>query len=134
MRSGAAAKLRLERIRMQRMSVEKLAAPSLDQHRKDKDEDERRMMTPWRSRIVVGLEALPLILLSPCLIKLLRLGLYDGEDSSILRAKIYICVAAAVGEGMWAMGGLCRVLSAVATGNCRASPGWTGEGARPHTN
>jgi hypothetical protein len=47
------------------MSVEKLAARSLDRHRKDKAEDERRMMTPSRSRIVVGLEALPLLLLSP---------------------------------------------------------------------
>jgi hypothetical protein len=60
------------------MSVEKLAARSLDRHRKDKAEDERRMMTPSRSRIVVGLEALPLLLRSPCLIKLLRQGLYDG--------------------------------------------------------
>jgi hypothetical protein len=60
------------------MSVEKLAAQSLDKDSKDKDEDERRMMTPWRSRIVAGLEALPLLLRSPCLIKLLRQGLYDG--------------------------------------------------------
>jgi hypothetical protein len=44
----------------------------------DEDEDERGMTTPWRGRIVVGLEQ-PLLLLSPCLIKLLRLGLYDGE-------------------------------------------------------
>jgi hypothetical protein len=58
------------------------------------------MMTPSRSRIVVGLEALPLLLLSPCLIKLLRQGLYDGEDSSILRARIYIHAVATVGAGM----------------------------------
>jgi hypothetical protein len=69
------------------MSVEKLAAQSLDQHSKDKAEDKRRMMTPSRSRIVVGLEALPLLLLSPCLIKLLRLGLYDGEGFVDLARK-----------------------------------------------
>jgi hypothetical protein len=49
-----------------------LAAKSLDKDGKDKDEGERRMMTPWRGRTVVGLEAQPLLLLSPSLIKLLR--------------------------------------------------------------
>src|SRR5260370_28814341 len=51
-----------------------------------------------------------------------------GKDSSILRAKIYICVVAAVGAGVYAMGGFCRVLSAVAAGSCRASPGMDSRG------
>jgi hypothetical protein len=40
MRSGAAAKLKVEKIRMQRMSVERLGKGS-------KVERERRMNTPW---------------------------------------------------------------------------------------
>jgi hypothetical protein len=57
--------------------VESLMVKSLDKG--SKAEDERGMTTPWRGRIVVGLEAQPLLLLSPYLIKLLRLELYDGE-------------------------------------------------------
>jgi hypothetical protein len=70
MRSGAAAKLRVERIRMQRVSVEKLDKDS-------KADGERRMVTPWHSRIIEGLEALSM--LSPCQIKLFLVGLYDWE-------------------------------------------------------
>ena len=42
-----------------------------------KTDDERSMVTPWRSRFIGNLEALPLLLLSPYLSKLFRVGLYE---------------------------------------------------------
>src|SRR5450759_811789 len=74
-RSGAAAKLGVERIRMHRMSVKSLVGESLDKN--SKADDERRMVTPWRSRMVRDSGALST--LSPYLIKLFRVGLYDWE-------------------------------------------------------
>jgi hypothetical protein len=79
-RSGAAAKLRVEKIRMQRMSVKSLVVESLPGESLDKNskaDDERRMVTPWRSRMVRDSGALST--LSPYLIKLFRVGLYDWE-------------------------------------------------------
>jgi hypothetical protein len=88
------------------MSVEKLAAQSLDKD--SKGEDQRRMMTPWRSRIVVGLEALPLLLLSPCLIKLLRQGLYDGAGFVDLASKnLHLFRASGWRAGVSAPRGVC---------------------------
>jgi hypothetical protein len=56
MRSGAAAaKLGVAKIRMETMSVESLDKDS-------KGDDERRMVTPWRSRIVGDWQTLSMLL------------------------------------------------------------------------
>src|SRR5712692_4633180 len=55
-------------------------AESLDVENFDDDrkgDDEGRMVTPWRSRMVTGPEALPLLLLSPGMSKIFLVGLYD---------------------------------------------------------
>ena len=69
MPSGAAAKLRVDEIRMQKISVEEASKGS-------KADVERRMITPWCGRFR-GLESI--IYASPCLIKLLCAGLYHAE-------------------------------------------------------
>ena len=71
MRSGAAAKLRVEKIRMQRMSVERLG-------KRSKVERERRMNTPWH-RINSEGPHKHSIMLSIYLIKSCCAGLYDEE-------------------------------------------------------
>jgi hypothetical protein len=84
MRSGAAAKLRMEEIRMQRMSAENLDVESLDKERLDKKsraERELRMNAPWRRINFEGLHKHS-IMLSTCLIKSCRAGLYVGFQVS----------------------------------------------------
>jgi hypothetical protein len=84
MRSGAAAKLRMEEIRMQRMSAENLDVESLDKERLDKKsraERELRMNAPWRRINFEGLHKHS-IMLSTYLIKSCRAGLYVGFQVS----------------------------------------------------
>src|ERR1700683_2160862 len=50
MRSGAMAKLKVEKIRLQRMSVKKLVVESLVRDRKD--DRKHCMVTPWRRKMV----------------------------------------------------------------------------------
>src|SRR5713226_2527789 len=75
MRSGAAAKLKVERIRMQRMRVACLDVERLGED--SKGDDEGCIVTPWRNRMVTGPEALPLLLLSPGMSKIFLVGLYE---------------------------------------------------------
>src|SRR5271157_4756517 len=74
-RSGAAAKPSVERIRMQRMSIKKLVVEDLG--RDSKAERERRIVTPWRSKD--GRELRSIIYGSRCLSKLFGAGLYEEE-------------------------------------------------------
>jgi hypothetical protein len=66
MRSGAAAKARLDKIRRQRIIVDKPIAETPIGETKDetcKAGRGLRMVTPWCSRLIAGLEALSMLLL-----------------------------------------------------------------------